>query len=210
MPKTPRTHSTGWLNIALALPIITAVLLVFGGCGGGGGINTTTPVATPEDTVEGVISGFGSIFVNGVRFSTSNTVFNIDDGIGAETDLGVGMFVRLRGTINADGITGSCSSVEFEDDLDGPIDSIDTDNQQLIILGQTVIVDASTVLNGVESFAELQVGNIVEISGEANTDGDIVATSLRFISAAFDGRAITLRGIVEDLDSAALHLRCAA
>lgn len=66
-----------------------------------------------------------------------------------------------------------------------------------------MIVNDSTVLSGVNSFSDLQVGNIVEISGEANEDGDIVATSLRFISAAFNGRAITLRGIVEELDTTA-------
>ena len=68
------------------------------------------------------ITGFGSVFVNGVEFDTSGAGFDVDDNPAAmESDLGIGMVVAVTGTVNNDGITGSASLIEYDEAIEGPI-----------------------------------------------------------------------------------------
>ncbi|MFO7857505.1 MAG: hypothetical protein R6V11_01125, partial [Ectothiorhodospiraceae bacterium] len=62
-------------------------------CGGGGGSDTsnTTPLST---TTVGTLTGFGSIYVNGVRFDTSRATYEVDGSEAFDDSaLGVGMKV---------------------------------------------------------------------------------------------------------------------
>ena len=76
-------------------------------CGGG---NTTVAEGGIGGTgiSMGAVTGFGSIYVNGVKYDTTNTRFTSNGSI--ETDqshLSKGMVVVVRGDINSDGI--NCS-----------------------------------------------------------------------------------------------------
>src|SRR4051812_45629323 len=88
------------LPIALALTVAAGL----SACGGGGGGSDTaaTPGTTPtatSSTSSGVITAFGSVFVNGHRFHTGNARV-IDDDTGAvstsATGLEVGMVVDVK------------------------------------------------------------------------------------------------------------------
>ena len=67
-------------------------------------------------TSSGTITGFGSVYVNGVKFETSSSTFTIDDNPGIEDLLAVGMRVTVKGTLNADGVSGTATSVSYDDD----------------------------------------------------------------------------------------------
>jgi hypothetical protein len=147
------------------------------GCGGGGGGSTEiSSVSTPSSAVgisSGTITGFGSVFVNGVKFNTDNaTIFRGDDQLNDVRELEIGMIVRVEGSID-DKIA---LSVHFEEDVKGPADGPASDNS-FSVMGQTVITDAGTVFNNT-SLAGIAAGDILEISGLRNANDDIVA---RFI-----------------------------
>ena len=169
------------------------------GCGGGGGGTDTVSAITPSSTVavsSGTITGFGSVFVNGVNFNTDNaSVFRGDDQLNDVRELEIGMMVRVEGSID-DRIA---NSVHFEEDVKGPADSPAV-GDSFSVMGQTVITDATTIFNNT-SLAGIASGDILEISGLRNADDDIVA---RFVERKNDPANVnrySLIGNVRDLDS---------
>ncbi len=189
-------------------------LLVFGtafvvACGGGGnqvagidGGGSPAPVASSVVS-QGTITGFGSIVVNGVRYDTSSATITIDDEPGVESDLAVGQIVVVKGTISDDGTTGTADSVDFDDAVEGPIESIDLAADSMVVLGQTVRVDGDTVYEDdidPSSLEGLNVGDIVEISGNIDANGDIVAT---YVELEDPGSDFEVTGFVMNLDAGA-------
>jgi hypothetical protein len=74
-------------------------------CGGGGGGSSTpenttpdTPAPTETTIAQGVVTGFGSVIVNGVHFDVSAASINVDGNSQVESDLGVGQLVRITGS----------------------------------------------------------------------------------------------------------------
>jgi hypothetical protein len=144
----------------------------------------------------GPITNFGSIYVNGARFDTSNTEFSVDDEPGMESDLEKGMKVKVKGRITADRSIAKAERVEYDADIEGPIESISLTEQFIVVLGTTIYVDDLTEFDDVE-FTELSVDDVVEVSMIANDDGTYVATR---IEKEYDDDDYEIKGIVENLD----------
>jgi len=191
-------------NIIKAI-FLVSVFIVFNflvGCGGGGGGGSDTGSTTPPASVTGVsqgqIEGFGSVFVNGVEWETDSVEIEIEGSSGfSESDLQIGMLVKVEGNLDTGGITGTAATISFDDNLEGPISSITTSStgsvKTLLVMGQTLIVE-----NGVTffdnndptfTFAVMVVGNVVEVSGSTSFDGSIRAT---FIEKKADNLAAFL------------------
>src|SRR5712692_73002 len=103
-----------------------AVALTAAGCGGGtGGTGATSsgPVVS-----QGVITAKGSIFVNGVEYSTAGAAITVDDKPSVENDLKVGMVVKVRGTSDDFTRAGTAMQVEARDILEGQIEHVDAAN----------------------------------------------------------------------------------
>ena len=127
------------------ISIAIAGIIGLSGCGGGGGSSS----GTGSVTTSGVITGFGSVYVNGVEYETDGSSFSLDDGddgIESEDELEVGMVVTLTGTLNADGVTGTATHIEYDDELEGIVSASNVSNGigTLVTMGQTVNVDADT------------------------------------------------------------------
>ena len=128
-----------------------AALLV-AGCGGGGGggdgaggNNDTSGIDRGGIYLaQGPINGFGSVIVNGIRYSTGGAVITIDGRPGSESELKVGQVVRIEATLDASGTTGTAKTITFDDDVEGPVQSIDRAASRLVVLGQTIQVSAAT------------------------------------------------------------------
>jgi cold shock CspA family protein len=188
---------------ALAASVIAA-------CGGGGG-SDGEPVAGIDrggvTIAQGPISGFGSVIVNGVRYSTSGATITVDDRPGTESDLRVGQVVRVEGTVDVGGTTGTARSVSFNDELEGPVQSIDVASSRMVVLGQTVQVNANTsfddsiVPRGLEG---LQAGQRIEVSGLVGADGVIAATRIELKAAA---ATVEVKGTAQSVDTAARRFR---
>ncbi len=162
------------------------------------GISTTT---------SGVITGFGSVFVNGVKYETDSAEVLVEGIRLDESALEVGMVVVLEGTVNPDGSTGQALSIRYADEVDGEVlaNNVATDNT-LTIMGMTVHVDADTVFESFDanqlSPADIQVGNLVEVSGFSSGDGNIYATRIEVKKAQRDpGEEMELRGVIANLDT---------
>ncbi|MBL4853746.1 MAG: hypothetical protein JKY25_05850 [Robiginitomaculum sp.] len=179
-------------------------------CGGGG---TTAPaplVAAPPPppvtqaptptTAVGPISGFGSVIVNGVRYNTDTASFIINGETGTQDDLGVGSYVIVEATVDSSG-NATAQSVKYNDAVQGPISSIDTVNNRMVVLGQTVIIDGNTSFDSQitpRSLLGLAVGDNVEISGTGDADGNIIASRIEREPANSE---FEVRGIVSNLDT---------
>jgi hypothetical protein len=193
--------------------LISALLA---GCGGGGSDGPTgsepPPLSPPPPPPSGGIgrtgfaygpvSNFGSVVVNGVHYETNNAAFTINGIVGVQDDLSVGDIVLIVGTINDDGVTGTADEVIFDDSVTGPVQSIDLVLNQLVVLGQTVLVRPDTSFDDSFSPASLSgasIGQIVEVSGQFDANGDILATRIEPKPAGTD---YEVHGTVSDLDGA--------
>lgn len=191
-------------------PAVVAAILVVG-CGGGGGSggNTTAGIdrGGGPTIAQGPISGFGSVIVNGVHYSTNGATITVDDRPGTESELRVGQVVRIAGTLDTSGTSGAATSVTYDDDVEGPVQSIDLAGSRLVVLGQSVRVGAATsfgdsiVPRGLEG---LRIGDRVEVSGLAGSGGEIVATRIERKTAT---GAFEVAGTASAVDTAARRLR---
>lgn len=160
--------------------------------GGGGGEPASSTIVT-----EGVITGFGSVYVNGERYRSDNATIALD-GVqsGTESDLKVGMVVKMKATRSGDDAP-EASEIEYEEEIQGRVDFIDVDNQQFSVLGQTVNYDDVTEFDGVTE-STLAVGNFVEISGYLNDAGEFYAT---LVELEADDDELKVKGDVAALDT---------
>jgi len=179
-------------------------------CGGGGGSEKDPTGGIDRGGItlaQGPINGFGSVIVNGVRYSTAGATVTIDDQPGTESDLRVGQVVRVEGTVNADGVTGTARKVSFNDDVEGPVQRIDLAASIFVVLGQTVRVGAGTSFDdGIvpRSLQGLQAGQRVEVSGLVGADGVIAATRVERKPAS---TTVEVKGTAESVDTVARRLR---
>lgn len=159
---------------------------------GGGGTQVSEGGIGGSGISTGSVTAFGSIWVNGVEFSTSGAkIIEEDDVAGAitlNTDdsddttelapyLSEGMVVTVTGTINDDGVTGTAETISFEDILEGPVVGTPAAGAtSFIALGQTVHVTTSTIYDdGLIDIVDIEDGQVVEISGYRDANGDIHA-----------------------------------
>ena len=152
----------------------------------------------------GPITGFGSVFVNGVEYGTSNAQILIDNQPGTEAQLHAGQIVTIQGSVNADGTTGTATEVSFSGNVQGPITSIDLVGNTFVVLGQTVRVTGSTLFDEnlqATDLTGLQAGTtLVEVSGFTDATGEIVASRIDLKSA---GGGLQVEGVVQGLDTTA-------
>ena len=201
-------------------------------CGGGSSSDNSAPVGPlatvpTQVTVVGSITGFGSVFVNGTKYEVaSDTIVTIEgetETTGDDSRLRLGMRVRMS-AIDNNGVR-TARTIEFDEDLKGPIESITPDGNDptvgtFSVMGQTVTVDAATVFDddignndgvaGID-FRDLQTGMVVEVSGFPTVDGFLATRVDRQLDPAggdpelgqpgVDGDELELKGFVESVAS---------
>lgn len=197
--------------------VVLALVVGLSACGGGGGSGTSTPDGGAGNTAaaitRGVITGFGSVFVNGVEYEIEgDTDVSLDGQAGSESGLEVGMVVTLQGTVNADGTTGIATSIVYADELEGIVTATALSGGlgSLTVMGQTVNVTAETVfdseVDAITTLDGIAVGNVVEVSGHASSDGTIYATRVEVKRAAQDDSEIEVKGVISGLTATTFQL----
>lgn len=183
-------------------PLMLSLLLA--ACGGGGGGNSaansssSTPVAKDE-LAQGMITGFGSVIVNGVHYDVNAGTIEVDGETLVESELDVGQIVRITGKLNADGKTGKASKLAGESQLIGPITSIDLDAGSLVALGQTILLTADTFYDDELLASDLKLGDIIKVSSYTDADGNRVATRID-VKNGLGNNKFQLTGDIESLD----------
>jgi hypothetical protein len=193
---------------------LLAAMLTFTACGGSGsdaddsagnnpGGNTGGITRTGVAFAVGPVTGFGSVIVNGVTYDTSAAQFVVDGQAGTQDDLAVGQLVVVEGTIGSDDISGTASSVTFDDNVDGPVTSVDSVAGSFVVLGQTVTVSGTTSFSDgcPATLADLTGVPAVEVSGPVMADGTIAATRVECKAVAGE---LELTGLVSNLDTGAM------
>ena len=197
----------------LAVVVGTGAVMLLAACSGG---ETGTGQTSGKDLAIGTITGFGSVFVNGVKFETTNTDISLEGSATTQESLRIGMVVKVHGTINPDGITGTADTLAAEEEVKGIIDDI-INGSALSVLGQTIQIAPDTRFEGFSVLTELQIGDAVEVSGYFKQEGIIAATrvekrdtleTLKVIGTVRDldvtGKTFTLAALVVDYSGAAL------
>ncbi|GMQ84410.1 MAG: hypothetical protein BMS9Abin06_1206 [Gammaproteobacteria bacterium] len=197
--------------------LTTAMTLALGitACGGGGGSGNSTASSVGTSSV-GVITGFGSVFVNGVEYETSGSNIQRDGVSASESDLAVGMVVKVRGS--DDGVNGVALSIEANDEMEGIVLANNiapgATTGTLDIMGQTVTVNADTIFEsevaGINSIDQVAVNSIVEVSGFGDGNGNVTATRIEVKAADLAGyliehaNGIEVKGLIGTLDTGAM------
>lgn len=180
---------------------VVAVTLLLSAC------VDTTLVAEGGMTGTGIsagrITGFGSIYVNGVYYNVDKAAFYRNGVVSNQSSFGAGEFVTVTGFVNVDGSTGVASKVEFDDLVLGEVAALGTSGKTVSVLGQNVQIDSLSVLHGFEQLSDLQIGNVIQVSGVRLADGSIRATSIALVSDAYtNGSTLKVQGIVSQLQPA--------
>lgn len=169
-----------------------------GGGGGVGGIADGGIRGTGSSV--GPVSGFASVFVNGIRFRTDGEVTS-DDGITREGQLEKGMILRVDGEWRTDG-QGEADRLAYDDTFRGEvagfsgISTVDGTGS-FTILGQTIFIDRQTVLR-LGAATTLNNGDVVRVSAWPRGDGSYRASFIGVLSGSND-TDVEFEGLIDSL-----------
>jgi hypothetical protein len=206
--RIPVRKEDGMTNVVRRFPVLFAavVLVGLGACSGSDSSNEPItpppPPATTTVVTNGVITGFGSVYVNGMRYATDDASVTMDDRTADPLQLEVGQYVELMGHEHAGGARDA-EVIRYHNVLEGPISSIDAVAGSFVAVGQTVRVTLDTVFgDGIvpASIEGLEVDDVVEVSGIVPSDGVIVATR---VDIQPDGGPYDVSGYVTAVSAAA-------
>jgi len=156
----------------------------------------------PVTSSTGIIDGFGSIIVNGVRYDSSQSIILINGQSGSENDLRTGYKVKITGT-QEEADSGVAEIIEFRPDLVGNITQINNAKKHIIILGQTIQITNTTIFDRAitpHNIEGLRVGERILISGHADNNGVITATRIERSLQTHQ-----INGVISHLNEASSH-----
>lgn len=184
--------------------------LILGACGGStqtAGVGGTG-ITVGKGYVQGRVTGFGSVFVNGVEFDTDASSFIVDGNASAsQADLAVGMIVTLEVETEDGSYNGKALKVVYDDEIEGPIASVTSNVTELTIevFGQSIVVSDTSTLFKNTGFADLRdngVDYVVEVSGFRVSPTEINATYIEKKGVLMLGvTEVELRGNINNLSS---------
>jgi Domain of unknown function (DUF5666) len=168
-------NRNSWI-IAGGLSAALSVLLV--ACGGSVSMTNPASVAAVSNNSQGVsasgmVTAFGSVFVNGKEFMVDNSTAVVDGDADDEAASAAALHVGMDVDVIASG--NEASLVRFTSAVRGEVDAIDTTKSTLTVLGQTVDVSSGTAFAGsrtsgttttsISGLSDVSVGDYVVVYG---------------------------------------------
>ncbi len=129
--------------------------------------------------IVGIITGFGSVWVNGLEV-------HFDAQVGKP--LAIGQVVAIAA--NAQSGRLQARSIAIIHTVSGPISELNRAASSLRVLGQTVKLNSDTVLAPSVSQANLSIGKTITISGLRLSDGTIIAAYIEPSGAATESSVV--------------------
>ncbi len=181
---------------------VTLIAGLMTACSMGGG---ETGTGLKDQTTQGVITGFGSVYVNGIRYATDNATVLFDETEASESQLKVGMLVTLTAKVETDNTLGYANTIIFEKDVEGEVLANNyLADGTLDVLGQTVYLDNDTIfesqVTGITDPGLVTIGNYVEVSGYSDGTGQIFATRFEVKAQTRDTETVEVKGVVQNLN----------
>ena len=171
-------HSIAAVALAAGAALISA-------CGGGasGPVSATvdSAPAAVESVVQGTITGFGSVIIDGTRFddTSAKVAFSVDPNSATPATLGD---LKMGHRIDAKLVDGKLADVVVSFAIMGPVDSTDAANAVVVVFGQKiklVLTGATpTAIEGFSVLSDLAPGDLVKVAGIANADKTVTATRI--------------------------------
>ena len=169
---------------SLKLFVTALVALALGACGGGGemvarigGGGSGAPPTT--DVGVGGVEGFGSIIINGQHYDETAGQFQVDERPDQPTVISVDA-VRLGMQMQFESQSNRISKATVAAEVIGPVSSVTATG--LVVLGQTVRINADaaipTTFDGFNALSDLATGAVVEVHGQRNAAGEVLATRI--------------------------------
>ena len=205
-----RKSGASWRSLVTAVAIqrvfVAGFLLLTLACAPGDEQTAATGGMSGTGISQGSVGAFGSIFVNGIEWDLSTAAIEIDGVPATESDLRLGMVVRVEGDFQVSGTSGTAESVFFDDDLEGPIENSPIDvvpgglEKTFEVLGITIIIhEVNTVYDDGAGFLTLDADDVVEVSGFVDNNGAIRATRVELKGQFPANSSAELHGIVSNL-----------
>ncbi len=192
------------MPVLLVRLISGLALSVLGGCGiDSGGAQAPAPAASSSRSllVVGPITGFGSVHVNGLTLQTAETEILVDGNSVSESTLREGQIIRAVAAVTSSSI--DAVSIEYQVNVRGPVEVLDTAAGTLTVLGQQVHTNAETVLDFADgsSLNNLALPARVEVSGFRLPSGVLRAT---YLGIAAPTAPLTVTTAISSVDAIAL------
>lgn len=149
----------------------------------------------------GSVDALGSVWVNGVRHLTDRATLDLRD----VSTLQRGMTVRVDGTVSTSASAGTASQVRSAADLVGVVQSVESGGAVLRVLGQQVLLDSETVLDGYIARDALAAGHRVRVWGLPGAAGALRATRVQRLSLSPE--ELVVSGLVDALSTGARTLQ---
>ncbi len=214
--KTMQHHRISFRRAPLALAGVT-LSLILAACGGGGsGANTTSTPTSSTLSAIGTVTGFGSVYVDGVRMEDANASVTRENWDGSMSNVALQLGQRVR--VAHDG-NGTASSVIVDAAVIGNVSAIDTVNNSLTVAGQLVKVNADststmpvTVYGGTNAsgtvyaaLADIATNDLVQVHGVAvyNSVSKVYELQATRIESQVAGTAPVVMGTLSNLDATA-------
>lgn len=195
------TQTTAALLLALTLAA----------CGGGGGSDAAGTAGTAGSSSSGTVTGFGSVFVDGVEIEDAKayTRAEMADGSFAPMALQLGHRVRV-----ARGAGGDADTVTVDAAVLGAVQAASIDGTALTftVAGQSVKANADEAAGpvtryggGYTAFADIVAADLVEVHGSAVYDATAQAYVVQAtrIEKKSEISAVRVMGKLANLDSTA-------
>ncbi len=170
---------------------------------GGSGGNDGGGSRTPAQLTQGAVTGFGSVFVEGVEYRTTNVAITLDGATGTEADLRPGHVIALRGRLDSGRTTGRADTLSGDAALVGTVGARDA------ALGSVTVLGTRVQMNGNTSFGReidgaattpFAIGDPLLVWGHSGPNTAVLATRIDRAAAT---RELQVAGRVSSLDTVA-------
>lgn len=199
------TQNTLWKATASTL-CIAALLQA---CGGGSGPAASIFNTNNSQVASGVVTGFGSVFVDGVEIEDAKASVITENANGSTTNSVLQMGQRIR--VAHDG-KGTASKVTVDAEVIGAVSAIDATAQTLTVAAQKISINNDVNVGpvtvwggGYSSLTDVQANDLVEVHGNPVYDSTalaykVVATRIQKMSAI---SSLKVNGKISNLNATA-------
>lgn len=186
-------------------------------CGGGGGgsggttgsaASSAMPAGNVASVVQGTVTGFGSVVVDGDHLNEAGATVDVQGLAGLANQAGLSTDVQLGQRVEVDLDTnGNALAIHIQPEVIGTVSAIDATNQTITV--NTVLIQTNadatkgpvTVYAGYAKFSDIQANDRVEVHGVPSVDanGHISVLATRIQQAPLSN-AVLVTGTVSNLN----------